>query len=231
MPISKPIQCTDTGDVACSESPFFRLKGSDQCVEPSKTKANDVLPLEPKEISSLLLDLHVQIPPREDQYNFLASVADKKEVAGVPCADINSDTRPINSNYALFFKNYAAKFLDMDSTGEKIAPAKLYLDFLTPISRDSNLSFSNIYEDINFLQSKDISLGTLLEPHKNSNGVRGPAQSSWSPGCLSEDCPFGQQGNSDVTLSSQICEFCDAVFPAGAATEGEFLGHLAGHME
>ncbi|KAG9491646.1 hypothetical protein GDO78_000254 [Eleutherodactylus coqui] len=225
LPVSKPIQCTDKGDDACAESPFFNLKAKeDQCLEISKTKADDDLSLEPKEVSSLLLDLDIRFPPCEDQYNFLASAAAKEEAAvGMPSADMNSDRRA----------NYTPTFLDMDNIGDKKDPGKLYLDLLTPINRDCNFSFSNMYEDISFLHSRDISLGTLLEPHKNSNGVRGPAQSSWSPGCLSEDCPFGQRINinSDVGLTSQICEFCGAVFPAGAATEGEFLGHLAGHME
>ncbi|KAM4046378.1 uncharacterized protein ACNLHF_009980 [Anomaloglossus baeobatrachus] len=117
IPVSKPIQCTDTGSDARSESPFFRLEvKEDQCAEASKNNADSVLvPLDPKDPSSL------------------------------------------------------------------------------PLALDS----------------------------------------SWSPGRLSEDCPFAQRVdvNSDVGLSSQICEFCHAVFPAGAATEGEFLGHLAGHME
>ncbi|XP_075706248.1 TRAF family member-associated NF-kappa-B activator-like [Rhinoderma darwinii] len=236
MPVSKPIQCTDLGDDACSENPF-KLKGKeDQCVEGSKTNADAVpVPLKSEGSSSLLLDLDVRLPPCEDQYNFLASVTEKEEAAvGLSCADTALDKRGVNSNYALFIKNYAPKFMDMDNVGAKIVPAKLNLDFLNPINRDQNFSLSNIYEeDISFLQSKDISLGALLEQHRNSNGVRGPAQSSWSPGCLSEDCPFGQHVdvNSDVGLSSQICEFCNAVFPAGAATEGEFLGHLAGHME
>ncbi|XP_044144191.1 TRAF family member-associated NF-kappa-B activator-like isoform X1 [Bufo gargarizans] len=235
MPVSKPIQCTDTGDDVCSESPFFRLKGKeDQCVEAIKTQADDVpVPLETEENPSLLLDIDVRFPPCEDQYNFLASVPDKEETAvGLPCAEFTSDE--VNSNYALFIKNDTPKFLNMDNNGSKIAPAGVYLDFLTPVNIEHNFSLSNIYqEDIRFLQSTDISFEALLEPHKNFNEVKGPAQSSWSPGCLSEDFPCSQHVdvNSDVGLSSQICEFCHAVFPAGAATGGEFLGHLAGHME
>ncbi|XP_056418659.1 TRAF family member-associated NF-kappa-B activator-like [Hyla sarda] len=234
MPVSKPIQCTDAGDNVCSESPFFKLKCEEtQCAEASKTNAEDLtVSLEPKENYSLLLNTDVWLPPCEDQYNFLASVADKEEAVGsMACADLTSDKRGTHSNYALFIKN-CPKFLDMDNDGVKIDPAKLYLDFMT--DKDHNFSLSNMYEDdISFLQSTDISLKHLLEPHENSNGIRGPAKSSWSPVCLSEDCQFGPRVDaiSDVRLSSQICEFCHAVFPAGAATEGEFLGHLTGHME
>ncbi|XP_044144196.1 uncharacterized protein LOC122933321 isoform X2 [Bufo gargarizans] len=178
MPVSKPIQCTDTGDDVCSESPFFRLKGKeDQCVEAIKTQADDVpVPLETEENPSLLLDIDVRFPPCEDQYNFLASVPDKEETAvGLPCAEFTSDE--VNSNYALFIKNDTPKFLNMDNNGSKIAPAGVYLDFLTPVNIEHNFSLSNIYqEDIRFLQSTDISFEALLEPHKNFNEVKGPAQ-------------------------------------------------------
>ncbi|KAM3933013.1 TRAF family member-associated NF-kappa-B activator-like [Leptodactylus fuscus] len=236
MPVSKPIQCTDTGDNARSESPFFRLKGKEDLVEASKTKTDEEpTPLEPNENSSLLLDLDIRFPPYEDQYNFLTSVSDKEEaLVGIPCADKTTDKREENSNFALFFKNYTPRFLDTDTVGGEMGPTKLYNDLLTPGNTDGNFTVSDMYEeDINFLKSSDVLYEALLEPRKNTNGVRGPAQSSWSPQCLSEDCPFGQHTdiNSDIRLSSQICEFCQAVFPAGAATGGEFFGHLAGHME
>ncbi|KAG8585463.1 hypothetical protein GDO81_005037 [Engystomops pustulosus] len=230
MPVSKPIQCTDKGDV-CSESPFFRLKGKeDQCIETSKTMADNLLvPAEPKENCSRLSDLAVQFPP----YNIPTTVTDKEEAAvGMSCADI--PPAGVNANFAMLIKDYSSKFLDMDNVEDKKSSDKLYSDFLTPLNIDGSVRLLNVYEeDISFLQSYDISFEAFLEPQKVSNGVRGPAKSSWSPGCLSEDCPFGQRFdvNSDVALTSQICDFCQAVFPAGAATEGEFLGHLAGHIE
>lgn len=35
---------------------------------------------------------------------------------------------------------------------------------------------------------------------------------------------------SGVTLQSQVCEFCHAVFPGHTSTRGEFLRHLTTHM-
>ncbi|XP_056590808.1 uncharacterized protein zgc:113184 isoform X2 [Triplophysa dalaica] len=35
---------------------------------------------------------------------------------------------------------------------------------------------------------------------------------------------------SGVTLQSQVCEFCHAVFPGQTSTRGEFLRHLTTHM-
>nr|XP_006629393.1 PREDICTED: uncharacterized protein LOC102691194 [Lepisosteus oculatus]XP_015199650.1 PREDICTED: uncharacterized protein LOC102691194 [Lepisosteus oculatus]XP_015199651.1 PREDICTED: uncharacterized protein LOC102691194 [Lepisosteus oculatus]XP_015199653.1 PREDICTED: uncharacterized protein LOC102691194 [Lepisosteus oculatus]XP_015199654.1 PREDICTED: uncharacterized protein LOC102691194 [Lepisosteus oculatus] len=35
---------------------------------------------------------------------------------------------------------------------------------------------------------------------------------------------------SEVTLNSQVCEFCQAVFPSDTTTRGEFLRHLTAHV-
>ncbi|KAG8585468.1 hypothetical protein GDO81_005037 [Engystomops pustulosus] len=173
MPVSKPIQCTDKGDV-CSESPFFRLKGKeDQCIETSKTMADNLLvPAEPKENCSRLSDLAVQFPP----YNIPTTVTDKEEAAvGMSCADI--PPAGVNANFAMLIKDYSSKFLDMDNVEDKKSSDKLYSDFLTPLNIDGSVRLLNVYEeDISFLQSYDISFEAFLEPQKVSNGVRGPAK-------------------------------------------------------
>ncbi|XP_032871499.1 TRAF family member-associated NF-kappa-B activator-like [Amblyraja radiata] len=67
----------------------------------------------------------------------------------------------------------------------------------------------------------------------NSPGMSRPPQSPWSPHHLPEDCCAGHEAtlNSESSLTSQVCEFCQAVFPAGAATRGDYLVHLTGHIE
>ncbi|XP_063813147.1 TRAF family member-associated NF-kappa-B activator-like [Pseudophryne corroboree] len=231
MPISKPIQCTDVGYRTCSERPLLMLKGTEVSdAETSTTVADEVSAPSGTNEKSSLFDFDVQFFPNKDQY----SAAGKGVAANdLLHADHNVDKRGINSNLALFIKNYTPTFPNLDGVGVKIPPVISHIDFLTPVDGDHDLSLSNIYEeDLSFLQSKDISLGELLgTQNKNVNAVRGPAQPTWSPGCLSEEGQPGQCVDSDVSLSSQICEFCQAIFPAGAATKGEFLGHLTGHME
>ncbi|XP_075055399.1 TRAF family member-associated NF-kappa-B activator-like [Mixophyes fleayi] len=236
MPVSKPIQCTDAEDPTCSVSHLLKLKGKEPpYTETSKTLTDELsAPLGTKDKSSLF-DFDVRFSPNKDQYSFLVSVADKGEVdKGCLHTDPSLDESGIHSNLALFIKNYTPKFPKLDRVGDKTTAISDF-DFLSPVDGDHNLSLSNVYEeDLSFLQSKDISLGELLEPeNNNANAVRGPAQPTWSLGCLSEECQLGHSVdiNSDVGLSSQICEFCQAIFPAGAATKGEFLGHLTGHME
>ncbi|XP_056323799.1 uncharacterized protein zgc:113184 [Danio aesculapii] len=54
----------------------------------------------------------------------------------------------------------------------------------------------------------------------------------WSSSFLDSEL-LSQAGGlvmSGVTLQSQVCEFCHAVFPGHTTTRGEFLRHLTTHM-
>ncbi|KAM4797247.1 TRAF family member-associated NF-kappa-B activator-like [Rhinophrynus dorsalis] len=241
MPFSKPIQCTDSGDPACSECPFFRLHEKEEpSVESSNTMKDTSphsLPLTTKEKQNVLLDFDVIFPPNTDKYSFLASDAEKVDFAvGHAQLDLSLEKKE-NTDLETFIKNYTPQFPNGINSEEKraIHPTIAGLDFLIPVREDEDLSLSNLYEeDLCYLQSSDISFGVCLAAEKKHPfGVRGPTQSSWSPGCLSEECQLGSEVimNSDTGLSSQICEFCQAVFPAGVATKGEYLRHLTGHVE
>ncbi|XP_053560975.1 TRAF family member-associated NF-kappa-B activator [Bombina bombina] len=235
LPFSKPIQCTDDGDSSGSESPFFRLHEKKEVCAALSNPPEAVL-CQSVPLTSKDLDFDIKFPPDVENYSFLASEAEK--VAwDLSQLDLTLDKKGRNSELELFIKHYTPQFPNGISSADKRAPHSTIkgLDFLDPISSNQNLSLSNLYEeDLCYLQSKDISFGDSLEPeNKNPLGIRGPAQPSWSPGCLSEECQLGHpmDMNSDVRISSQICDFCQAVFPAGAATKGEYLRHLTGHVE
>ncbi|KAM9319912.1 TRAF family member-associated NF-kappa-B activator-like [Gastrophryne carolinensis] len=222
-PISKPIQCTDAGDPTCSESPFFRLTGMGTSTKTSKTRCEEVSkPLEKVDNSShfFSFEFDVQFPPNanSDQYSFLANQLEKELASGISKSDVSLEKFENNSKFEFLFLN-------------NDTPTIPKHDFL-PANTDYSLS--NIYEELYFLQPFENSAKNSLEPQiKNSSDIRGPAQSSWSPGCLSDECQLflHEDNNSDVALSSQICEFCQAVFPAGAATKSEYLQHITGHIE
>lgn len=58
-----------------------------------------------------------------------------------------------------------------------------------------------------------------------------PARRPWSSSFLNSEM-LSQAGGllmSGVTLQSQVCEFCHAVFPGHTTTRGEFLRHLMTH--
>ncbi|OCT92908.1 TRAF family member-associated NF-kappa-B activator [Xenopus laevis] len=232
-PISKPIQCTDVGDPTCSEYPFIGLQEKQDSVESSNTMENKNTNSQTENIRgkpSVLLDYDVKFPPTTDNFSFLASEVDRDLDVGHSASDKNGRNTDLES----FIKNYTPQFPNIDTSGEKRTCDTTAggLDFLIPVGAD--LTMSNLYDEEPYLQSKDISLGACLAPKdQHMFGVRGPVQSSWSPSCLSAECQFGceMDMNSDVGFSSQICEFCQAIFPAGAATKGEFLRHITGHVE
>ncbi|XP_073469802.1 TRAF family member-associated NF-kappa-B activator-like isoform X1 [Aquarana catesbeiana] len=232
-PMSKPIQCSDAADPICSKSPFLRQTGMEALsIETAKTITEELYqPLESEDKSTFSFDCDVQFPTNKDQYPFLASQGDKSGLATyMSNIDVSLDETEINGNFALFIKTYAPTFPKVPGAGEKSIPAMSEINFLP---MDSN-PILNIDEEMCFLQSKELSKGVILEPQINNfSEIKGPAQSSWHPDCLSEECHLNHHDDniSDVGLSSQICEFCQAVFPAGAATEVEYLQHITGHVE
>ncbi|KAM4699391.1 TRAF family member-associated NF-kappa-B activator-like isoform 1-T2 [Discoglossus pictus] len=221
MSFSKPIQCTDVGDPTCSEIPFLSFhEKKEPCTESSNTLTDQLL--NPVHNISKDLDFDIKFPPGTEKFSFLANDVAKVDF-DLSRLDLDPNKRGNNKELELFIKNYTPKFPNVNSGG-----------LLDPISADQNLSFSNLYEeDLYYLQSKDISLGDCLPSDTKHPIVRGPAQSSWTPCCLSEECQLGHQMDmiSDTGLSSQICDFCQAVFPAGSATKGEYLRHLTEHVE
>ncbi|XP_068121225.1 TRAF family member-associated NF-kappa-B activator-like [Hyperolius riggenbachi] len=236
MPISKPIQCTDPGDPTSSESPFFRLIGPNSpSAETAKISTEGQCQhLDTEEKPSFSFDSDVRFPPSKEQLTFLTSQDDNEELAtGMSNTEISLNETELNGNFALFIKKYTPRFPRACDVEDKMIPMLPDIDILT-MDPDHAFSLSNIYEELHFLQSKDLSEGDFIEPKKNnSNDVRGPTKSSWSPSCLSGEChrDHNEDTFSDDGLSSQICEFCQAVFPAGAATKGEYLQHLTGHVE
>ncbi|KAM5181662.1 TRAF family member-associated NF-kappa-B activator-like [Mantella aurantiaca] len=233
MPMSKPVQCSDAVDPISSENPLFQQT----VIEALSTKAAKSMteelyqPLETEDKSTFSFDCDVQFPPDKD--NFLASQAAKSGLAAyLSYTDASLEEKETNSNFALFIKTYAPTFPKVSGVGDKAIGAISDINFLTMDPDHTHVP--NIDEELCFLQSKDISQGTILKPQINNfSVVKGPAKSSWHPDCLSEEYHLGHHEDniSDVGLSSQICEFCHAVFPAGAATKGEYLQHLTAHVE
>ncbi|KAJ1160091.1 hypothetical protein NDU88_000593 [Pleurodeles waltl] len=120
-----------------------------------------------------------------------------------------------------------------DNSGS--VPGVQVLPYLDLSDQSRFNSFPDFYNLLHYMQSEvDLGHSSLLWEAELPKGVRGPEQSSWNPRRLSEDCSLASDSrlNSDSPgLSSQTCEFCQAVFPAGAATNGEYLRHLTAHME
>ncbi|XP_016335214.1 uncharacterized protein LOC107683652 [Sinocyclocheilus anshuiensis] len=71
-----------------------------------------------------------------------------------------------------------------------------------------------------------------VEQHYYANQTSQRLRRPWSSSFLDSEL-VSQAGGlfmSGVTLQSQVCEFCHAVFPGHTSTRGEFLRHLTTHM-
>ncbi|XP_048029166.1 uncharacterized protein zgc:113184 [Megalobrama amblycephala] len=71
-----------------------------------------------------------------------------------------------------------------------------------------------------------------VEQHYHANQTSQRLRRPWSSSFLDSEL-VSQAGGlfmSGVTLQSQVCEFCHAVFPGHTSTRGEFLRHLTTHM-
>ncbi|XP_067287981.1 uncharacterized protein zgc:113184 isoform X2 [Pseudorasbora parva] len=71
-----------------------------------------------------------------------------------------------------------------------------------------------------------------LEQNIFSNQTSQRLLRPWSSSFLDSELVSQAGGlfSSGAMLQSQVCEFCDAVFPGHTGTRGEFLRHLTTHM-
>ncbi|XP_055040872.1 uncharacterized protein [Misgurnus anguillicaudatus] len=72
----------------------------------------------------------------------------------------------------------------------------------------------------------------LRKAEQHYNATQTSRRRPWSSSFLDSEM-VSQAGGlfmSEVTLQSQVCEFCHAVFPGHTSTRGEFLRHLTTHM-
>ncbi|KAK7119835.1 hypothetical protein R3I94_021618 [Phoxinus phoxinus] len=71
-----------------------------------------------------------------------------------------------------------------------------------------------------------------VEQHYFANQTSQQLRRPWSSSFLDSELVShaGALFMSGVTLQSQVCEFCHAVFPGHTSTRGEFLRHLTTHM-
>ncbi|XP_060766750.1 uncharacterized protein zgc:113184 isoform X2 [Neoarius graeffei] len=71
-----------------------------------------------------------------------------------------------------------------------------------------------------------------IEQHWHSSQTHKQQRRPWSSSFLTSEMLSDAGGMlmSRVTLHSQVCEFCHAVFPGHTTTRGDFLRHLTTHI-
>ncbi|XP_030051321.1 TRAF family member-associated NF-kappa-B activator [Microcaecilia unicolor] len=236
MPISLPIQCTDAGGSEQSKNAFLSPQGKKTLTGELPVSTTPTLAGNQKQVTEILPTFDVKFPPITENYSFLNSEEEKTELAmvglyGLDCA--MQKNRP-KLDHDLFF----GKFVMPSSTGaagdgESPGTCKMrdWL-FLNLADGKSLINLSDLYEDLPGLQLETTATHNCMPTEgKSPVSVRGPTKITW---CVAEDCPpldHGGRLNSDLSLSSQTCDFCQAIFPAGAATRGDYLRHLTDHVE
>ncbi|XP_036415823.1 uncharacterized protein zgc:113184 isoform X2 [Colossoma macropomum] len=108
---------------------------------------------------------------------------------------------------------------------------------LDPTWREANLNSHDETVSVDSTRQKGTLEPSILEELRqaeqrwHSSQPPKPTQRPWSSSFMNSEM-LSQAGGllmSGVTLQSQVCEFCHAVFPGHTTTRGEFLRHLTTH--
>ncbi|XP_078515070.1 TRAF family member-associated NF-kappa-B activator-like [Lissotriton helveticus] len=236
MPVSMPVQRTDDQvreqaedhgseskvegmpcgplDWTASKSPHPSFSGKKPC----------------KADSSLLL-------PKENYCFMKQGAIEERSQMDASKKNISTHDGAHGEHQCDLLRRYGTQCPGTDSINERndSIPTVQVLPYLELTDHNWFNSFPELYNLLHYMQS-EVVLGqdSLLSDAKLPMHVRGPEQTSWNPRCVSEDCslaPGNSLSSDSPGLSSQTCDFCQAVFPAGAATNGEYLRHLTAHIE
>ncbi|XP_067881035.1 TRAF family member-associated NF-kappa-B activator [Heterodontus francisci] len=257
MPFTVPIQCTDAGKPDQSEGPFLRSQQKKDLQVaaynlPADSQGVMVDRNHGKELE-YCSKLDIKFPPTNDYYNFLISEPEK-----LPClntVDLPELPTPadesVQGSASNLYDDYRSTYnFNVDRNALEKPTVNIPDPFLGEgvVLSGSDYPFQEKEYSDTFNDSEDVlvprSLDSAVVYHSTDCAsvipelfippeIRGPQQSSWSPHYLPEDCRAEHETtlNSESSLNSQVCEFCQAVFPAGAATRGDYLVHLTGHIE
>ncbi|XP_029450827.1 uncharacterized protein LOC115087590 [Rhinatrema bivittatum] len=227
MPVSMPVQCTDAGGPELSENPFFRPQ--DQKVQngglptvAASELQDPMFPSNQRQDAEILPSFDIKFPPTMENYSFLNSEAEKEEFAtvgyyGLNCAgQKNGPKLDRDLSFGNFVKPLpSAGASDGESLG--LCKARDWL-FLNLADGKSLTNLSDLYEVPSCLKLGTASVHDHLPAEgKSPVTVRGPTKTWW---CVAEDYPL-----------DRACDFCQAIFPEEAATQGDYLKHLTDHIE
>ncbi|XP_072105288.1 TRAF family member-associated NF-kappa-B activator [Mobula birostris] len=251
MPFTVPIQCTDTGKPDQSEGPFLRpqqkkvLQGAvcnaladcqEVMGETSQDKGPEYCP-----------NIDIKPPPFNNNYDFLINEAVKSthlktaellepptgESAQASASNLYDDYRNTFSFEAIrsASEQPTTNIPDPFLNGRVVLSGSDYPFGEKEYSETLNVPVPGSLDSGGIYHSTECV--SVIPDLLNSPEMRRPQQSLWSPRQSPEDCCAEHETtlNSESSLNSQVCEFCQAVFPAGAATRDDYLLHLTGHIE
>nr|XP_032642717.1 uncharacterized protein LOC116828522 isoform X1 [Chelonoidis abingdonii] len=203
MPISMPIQCTDDGGLAQSERLIFKQQLPQV---PSSILSNPTVPTWPN--SAVLRDqprdahmvssFDIKYPPNAANASLLSSAKGKADFA-IALSSQNHHKPHMGKKAACdtLLKNYTTfPALKADKEKSTAPPILPELATLNPEDVGSFPSFLDLYEAPQDLQTESTSLqaAEINVPIE----IRGPTQTSWTPGWVVEDSPLGHSGDFEL---------------------------------
>ncbi|XP_069791477.1 TRAF family member-associated NF-kappa-B activator isoform X2 [Narcine bancroftii] len=237
-PFSMPIQCTDGEQEHIVKAIVKKGSTLEDFVASQRHKIQKgQLP-----VVESLSDLDIKFPPSDNYYDFLNSAPEKPRLK-LPIEDPTSKVEDVLLKDDIQdFKNKKCNKQEWTSFEScNVGPTNEVPDnlFCDEQKKCTNINTSTVDRNP-FRSPSSPSVHNPSNPFLNneesnlkvpSTEIRGPEQPVWSPYHNKEGELLHQASNdSDLDLNSKICEFCQAVFPAGTTSREEFLRHLNSHF-
>lgn len=117
-----------------------------------------------------------------------------------------------------------------NSPEEEVRACRSPQEFVAPSSEaeHSFLTILDLYEAPEALEGEDApSDSALPAAEKVPVEIRGPLKTSWTPGWMLEDAALGP----GAAAAAQMCDICQATFPADTTAQADYLKHVLTHMK
>ncbi|XP_008117344.2 TRAF family member-associated NF-kappa-B activator [Anolis carolinensis] len=243
IPFSKPIQCTDEqADDVCS--PWVKRGITTDVPHFTSITVREIGQDEEENSVESLSKLNVKFPPTENDTTFLESTTDAPPIPCIPGAEallqVNRDLADQDVNFSEMKCNLFEELgphsatpavHNPASTNITKASAQANAHVQTPVDKTScfKVPFLYSYGNTAFPKQDDAEMNfPALETNEVTPGS--PQQPHWKP-YHSEDSDLLTFASENPELNqSEICEFCQKVFPPSLTSKEDFLRHLNSHF-
>ncbi|XP_043938105.1 uncharacterized protein LOC122810593 [Protopterus annectens] len=241
LPISMPIQCTDEDNSRQSDILFVRVQEKEtrlnaHCSPSTVPKRSTICKVKSADNATAVQfsGSDNRFPPGTAQSTYVDSHC-QHGPGNCFCLNKNNmnDTAKVKPTSSQFLK-VSDSAVDHGNNSIKYSAVKMMTgpNHLAP-NLGGYIHLDELYvSPVHSLHSR--SVYSHISP-SNSTEPKGPCQVPCTTAHIPGDCAVahvhGELLMSDTSMNSWVCSFCHAVFPAGAATRGEYLRHITAHIE
>ncbi|CAH2305605.1 Hypothetical predicted protein [Pelobates cultripes] len=233
LQFSMPVQCTDEPNE--EGTVMLKPKGPEDKLSFAPIMPRGLGPDDEVSVSvESLSNLSVKFPPSSDESEFLQSTPENEPVRK-PIGNVNARVDNFHKEALFFPKQFTGAHCVSSGTEPLQGAASnqenykyLHLgnDYEGSSEEDNSLCLPGISPTRKYNQDA----GSGAEPlDANERIVRGPQQDIWMPFPRGENI-LSTDSEKEDRNSSEICEFCQAVFPPSSRSERDFLRHLNSHF-